>query len=395
MSNSSHSVRRFPCSLVVLIVLLQMRVSFAQQTENSKPLTTIAVMDFEAREGFTTGEAQSISDIFNSHLIGSGRFLVVDRSKIKSILEEQGFQRTEACSQVDCVVEAGKILKAQKMFAGTVGKVGTIFTVHIQLIDVASAQVIYTKGYQQGGSKETLIQESVPEFVKEIVGEISANLQFNTPGKGTTPSAVKFKRKLNVAVMDFDAREGLSRGETGSMSDVFSSQLVGTNEFIVIDRTRIKSILEEQGFQQSEACQQVECLVEAGKILRVEKMFVGTIGKVGNVYTVAIQLIDIATAQIVMNRSYQHNGPVEDLAQKIIPEQAIEMAKELTGNKDLRVSVISGSGSKLWWYVGGAAVVGGGAAYYLLRSSTVTGSTNSDGGNLPVDNDLPNAPKLP
>lgn len=67
-------------------------------------------------------------------------------------------------------------------------------------------------------------------------------------------------KKYNIAVMDFDAREGLTRGEAASLSDLFSSQMVATSEFIVIDRNRIKAILQEQGFQQSEACSQVQSI---------------------------------------------------------------------------------------------------------------------------------------
>ena len=78
-------------------------------------------------------------------------------------------------------------------------------------------------------------------------------------------------KKLNIAVLDFDARGGLSKEEAASLSDIFQAQLVQMGEFIVVDRNRIKSILEEQGFQKSEACSQVECVVEAGKILKVEK----------------------------------------------------------------------------------------------------------------------------
>ena len=110
-------------------------------------------------------------------------------------------------------------------------------------------------------------------------------------------------QKLNIAVMDFDAREGLSRGEAASLSDLFSSQMVETGEFTVIDRNRIKTILQEQGFQQSEACSQVECIVEAGKILKVQKMFAGTIGKIGKIFSVNIQMLDIATSQIEINKS--------------------------------------------------------------------------------------------
>lgn len=61
-------------------------------------------------------------------------------------------------------------------------------------------------------------------------------------------------KKLYIAVMDFAARDGVSSGEAASLSDLFSAQMVATEEFTIVDRSRIKNILEEQGFQQSEAC---------------------------------------------------------------------------------------------------------------------------------------------
>jgi TolB-like protein len=142
-------------------------------------------------------------------------------------------------------------------------------------------------------------------------------------------------KKLTIAVMDFDAREGIARGEAASLSDVLSAQLVGTKEFSVVDRNRIKNILTEQGFQQSEACSQVECIVEAGKILKVEKMFAGVVGKIGRIYNVNIQVIDISTGQIEINKSYNHDGDIEELVQEIIPKLAIQIAEELTGKADL------------------------------------------------------------
>jgi TolB-like protein len=175
-------------------------------------------------------------------------------------------------------------------------------------------------------------------------------------------------QKFNIAVMDFDAREGLSRGEAASLSDLFSSQMVATGEFTVIDRNRIKTILQEQGFQQSEACSQVECIVEAGKILKVQKMFAGTIGKIGKIFSVNIQMLDIATSQIEINKSRQYNGDIEGLAEEVIPELAKQMAEEVSGKQIEKAGVGKTSSSKWLWYVGGAAVVAGGAAaYYFLK----------------------------
>ena len=195
-------------------------------------------------------------------------------------------------------------------------------------------------------------------------------------------------QKLYVAVMDFDAREGLTRGEAASLSDLFSSQLVATGEFVVVDRNRIKSILTEQGFQQSEACAQVECIVEAGKILKVQKMFAGTIGKIGKIFSVNIQMLDVVTSQVEVNKSYQHTGDVEELAEDVIPELAREIAEQVTGKRIEKAEVAKTSSYKWLWYVGGAVVLGGGVAtYYYLKESE----------NPPpvVDENLPGPPTLP
>ena len=190
----------------------------------------------------------------------------------------------------------------------------------------------------------------------------------------------------NIAVMEFDTREGVSTGIAVSLSDVFISQLTGTKEFTIEDRNRIKTILKDQEFQQSMNCSQNECLIDACKILRVEKIFVGTVGKIGRIFTVNIQVIDVSTGRIQASKNYQHDGDVEELAQEIIPTLALQMAGELT-KKDLSgTNVTKKSSSKWLWYVGGAAVAGGAAYYFLAPKKNYTTQTNDI---------LPGAPSLP
>ena len=175
------------------------------------------------------------------------------------------------------------------------------------------------------------------------------------------------QKKLNIAVMDFDARSGITKEEAASLSDIFQSQLVDMGEFIVVDRARIKAILSEQGFQQSEACSQTECIVEAGKILKVDRMFAGTIGKIGKTFNVNISAIDIGTAQIVINKSRQYSGEIDDLASEIVPEMANEIAQEMLGKRVASSVKSSGGGSTWYYYVGGVILAGGGAAAFLLK----------------------------
>lgn len=172
-------------------------------------------------------------------------------------------------------------------------------------------------------------------------------------------------KKMAIAVLDFDTRGGMSKDEAASLSDIFQARLVKSGEFVVVDRNRIKAILEEQGFQRSEACSQVECVVDVGRILKVEKIFAGTIGKVGKVFNINIMLIDIATAQITSTDSRQHDGALEDLALEVIPDIAQSMASELTG-KEVKIASTTSGGIAWYWYAGGALVAGGVAAAVLL-----------------------------
>ncbi|HWP81241.1 MAG TPA: CsgG/HfaB family protein [Bacteroidota bacterium] len=189
-----------------------------------------------------------------------------------------------------------------------------------------------------------------------------------TPLWTQTRQAQQRPQKLNVAVLDFDARAGISAAEAATLSDAFSAQLVETGEFTVVDRNRIKAVLQEQGFQQTEACSQVECVVEAGRILNVQRMFAGTIGKIGRTFNVTVQVIDVETAQISISKSRQHSGAIEELLSDVIPDIAAEMSSELTG-KRVRTSVATTSTGTSWlWYALGTAVIAGGgvAAYVLL-----------------------------
>lgn len=192
-------------------------------------------------------------------------------------------------------------------------------------------------------------------------------------------------QKLNIAVLDFDSRGGITKEEAITLSDVFNSQLVQTDEFIVVDRNRIKAILAEQGFQQTEACSQVECVVEAGKVLKVQKMFFGTIGQVGRVFNVTIQMVDVETARIQLTESQNYQVNLEELLTDVIPTMASTITQKLTGRAS-KARVVTTGGSTWYWYVGGAVLVGGGAAAFLLKPKPVTTT---------VDENLPGPPRLP
>lgn len=49
-------------------------------------------------------------------------------------------------------------------------------------------------------------------------------------------------------------------------------------------------------------------------------MFAGTIDRIGKLYNVNIQIIDIAASQIEINENRQYNGDIKALVEEVIPE---------------------------------------------------------------------------
>ncbi len=119
-------------------------------------------------------------------------------------------------------------------------------------------------------------------------------------------------KKKNIAVIDLDSRGGLSKAEVGTLTDRLRSMLVRTHTFTVVDRGLMEDVLSEQGFQMS-GCTSTDCAVEAGKILGVEQMLSGTIGRLGKLYTIDIILIDVSTSQIIKSLTRDYRGEVEGL----------------------------------------------------------------------------------
>jgi TolB-like protein len=120
------------------------------------------------------------------------------------------------------------------------------------------------------------------------------------------------QEKLRIAILDFTNTGGLSKQETTTLGNRLRSMLVKTNAFIVLERGQMDDVLGEQGFQQT-GCTTTECAVEMGRLLNVQKMISGTIGKLGKTYTIDLSLIDVQTAQIEKSFFRDFKGEIDGL----------------------------------------------------------------------------------
>jgi TolB-like protein len=104
----------------------------------------VAVLDFVAK-GMDEMAITALSDRLRTELHQTGTFSVLERGQMDAILKEQGFQQSGACTDQACMVEVGQILGVEKMVAGSLGKLGTLYSVNLRLIDVRSGKIIQTE----------------------------------------------------------------------------------------------------------------------------------------------------------------------------------------------------------------------------------------------------------
>jgi hypothetical protein len=132
-----------------------------------------------------------------------------------------------------------------------------------------------------------------------------------------------------VAIADFDGRGGVAAGDAATLSDRFREKLIGTNAFRVMERNQMELILKEQGFQQTGACKDNECLVQIGQMIAVQKIISGIVGKVGGMYSVSIKMLSVESGAVEQNISEDCDCPVEELLTVTMER----LAKRLAGVK--------------------------------------------------------------
>lgn len=128
-----------------------------------------------------------------------------------------------------------------------------------------------------------------------------------------------------VAVLPLDAR-GLTTEEAQVMTEMLGSELLQTGAFRVMERSQMDKILAEQGFQKSGACDNSQCAVEMGQLLGIERMVVGSIGKVGRTFLVSVRMVNVGSGEIMRSVSRTTTSDVDDILTRMLPIVAGELA---------------------------------------------------------------------
>ena len=151
---------------VAVSILMLSFITFSSL--NAKP--TIAVVDFTGR-GVPDTEAAALSDRLRTELVKIGQYEIVEREMMNVLLAEQGFQMT-GCVSDKCIVAAGQILGVAQMVAGSISKVGEVYSVSARVVDVETGKIIKVATYDHEGKIGELLISGMEYVAKVLTGEI-------------------------------------------------------------------------------------------------------------------------------------------------------------------------------------------------------------------------------
>lgn len=120
---------------------------------------TVAVLNLKNASDVTKGEAEIITDRLRIDLFKTGNVDIMEREEMQTVLEEQGFQASGACSDEGCLVEMGQMLGVQIIITGSIGKLGKLYLLNFRAVDVQTAKIDKVVSRDIDGDIERVVTE--------------------------------------------------------------------------------------------------------------------------------------------------------------------------------------------------------------------------------------------
>jgi TolB-like protein len=197
---------------IAVIALFFAGISWSQEK------TTIAILDFEA-QGVEQNEANVLTERVRLELFKTDRYTVMERSRMRDILEEWGFQQA-ICNESECIIRAGNILGVQQMVAGSVQKIGALYTISIRIVEVATGKVLAMASVD---CNECSIEELALQGTRAVVQNL---IQPESVPKSYGTSKIQSNLESKYyGLVRFGVRELYEDGTRGDLGTVLGLQL--------------------------------------------------------------------------------------------------------------------------------------------------------------------------
>ncbi len=291
-------------AISALLFALFAMAAAAQSPIPSPPLPTCAILGFQTCNGLSADEGTILTDRFASELDKFKVYQLVAITKTREILAEQNRAAgsTNTAKSAVTALEAGRILAVRKTIAGSIGRIGPLFTIMSQVVDVETGLVEQQVSTDITGSR---IEELLTAGMKQHAASLAAAIRTAPPAEADSP-----RPKPTCVILDFVSHGGFAEDDLRVLHDRFGAELHQLDLFRAVNVHPSPFIAG----------------VEAGHVLGVQKTIRGTLGKMGSLFTISTQLIDVETGRVECQAVSDISGPLENVLTAGMKENAQKLA---------------------------------------------------------------------
>ena len=318
--------RRNSVKLLVTLLLLCSTNAYSQGR------ISLAVFPFISSD-ISNEEAITLSRRLSANLARSDSINVIDRETVEMILNEQDFQFNDPGTD-ERADEMGRLVGVEYMVVGTIGQIGSFFTINYRILDIGAGRMFTTGSYDIQGEIGLLLTDGMAEVAKRISSQfgigsadISDRSRTNSSTAATSASAGRLRTGLlNIAVVQFQDKGSLGIEDAGEIvAGWMNGSLHKTGVFTLYERVLLQDVLAEQNIGLTGVMDE-STTIEIGKIFGVEAIVTGTISRFASTFSIVARLIDTETGKVIATAEIKTKD-IDALAEAT-DGLAMELAKE-------------------------------------------------------------------
>ena len=253
----------------------------------------VIVLDLQAN-GVDAAAIPSLMTRITHEIAAHPAYQVASVQEVREMLSLDKTRQLLGCNEDSaCVGELTGKLNADLMLHGSIGLLGKSYVLSLSLVN--GKETASAKRASETFETMDAVEKGAAAVLAQVFG-----------WRGAMAERAKFKlpkgKKLSFAVFDLSAT-GVSEDTAKNLTQILSTEVKSIEGTTVVSRDDILKRLEFGKFKEAQlgCAEDTACMTELAGALGVDKMIIGSVGKLADSFIINVRLFDMRTS-LVDNR---------------------------------------------------------------------------------------------
>lgn len=298
----------------IIYIVILILYSFADTISAEK--ATVAVLNLKTDKK-TKKYGEAVTGILTAKLIESGKFSVIERTRLKDILNEHKIILTGLAEGSQKI---GRLLGVKYLIFGSISALSGFIEIDIRMVEAESGIIVAASG------KEIRTKKGLKDIGKPLIKFLLNIYELNIP-----------RQKGAIGVLNFTGLE--------AVSEILITEFVTKSPYTIVERSNLDKILAEYKLDLSGVIE-TETMKDIGRLTDVETIVTGNVSIVDKDLLLYGQAIDVTTGELRSSATLRYGRKksirraVESLAKEMLAEIGCEVLWKFETQAPITSSVL-------------------------------------------------------